>query len=147
MYAELKLIVCSDCGESKPVRFHKTATKCRDCAKVDWAANKAKRRAVKRKQNPDTSSEADFRQDLKRNYGITVEQFNVMYDSQRGCCACCGKHESEFKRGLHVDHNHATGQVRALLCTRCNPGLGYFQDSTELLEMAIAYLNKFKKVG
>lgn len=145
MYAELKQIVCSDCGETKPVRFYKTAKKCRDCAKVDWAAAKAERRAAKRKQNPKLHKEADFRQDLKRNYGITVEQFQAMYDAQKGCCDCCGKHESEFRRGLHVDHDHATGQVRALLCTRCNPGLGYFEDSIERLEMAIAYLKKFKK--
>lgn len=87
----------------------------------------------------------DFISDLKKNYGLTVEQFETFYSNQKGCCACCGKHESEFKRRLHVDHDHKSGQVRALLCTRCNPGLGYFEDSIEKLEMAITYLKKFKK--
>jgi hypothetical protein len=145
MYAELKRIVCESCGKEKPVRFYKTAKKCNDCAKLDWAANKAKRRRQKRKDDPKKHSRADFVNDLKKNYGLTIERFNAMYEDQKGCCACCGKHESDFKRGLHVDHDHETGQVRALLCTRCNPGLGYFGDSIELLEMAVLYLKKFKK--
>lgn len=82
-----------------------------------------------------------------KNYGITLEQYEEMYNEQQGKCACCDRHESEFKRGLHVDHCHTTDQVRGLLCTKCNPGIGYFDDNVESLEMAIAYLNKFKKLG
>lgn len=147
MYAELKLIVCEDCGESKPTRFHKTAVKCQDCAKIAWKKAKALIRATKRKANPDKYKKTDFESDLMKNYGITLNEYNHMLEEQQGCCACCGRHKSEFKRRLHVDHNHTTGQVRALLCTRCNPGLGYFEDSIEKLEMAITYLKKFKKLG
>ncbi len=143
MYAELKLIVCEDCGKSKPTRFYKTANKCQDCARLEWKKNKAKRRAQKRKLHPELHKAKDFEQDLMKNYGITLDNYQEMYQQQQGKCACCGKHESEFKRGLHVDHDHSTGHVRALLCTRCNPGLGYFEDSVERLEMAITYLNKF----
>jgi len=145
MYAELKLIVCEDCGELKPSRFHNTAVKCQDCAKIAWKKAKAARRAAKRKADPDTHKQKDFESGLMKNYGITLKEYNQMFEEQQGCCACCGKPESEFKRGLHVDHDHTNGQVRALLCTRCNPGLGYFEDSIERLEMAIAYLKKFKK--
>jgi hypothetical protein len=147
MYAELKQIICEDCGKTKLTRFYKTAKKCQDCAKIAWKKAKAERRANKRKQDPDSHKRLDFESDLMKNYGITIDQYNEMYSKQKGCCACCEKHESEFKRGLHVDHDHITGQVRALLCTRCNPGLGYFEDSVEKLEMAISYLKKFKKLG
>jgi len=43
-----------------------------------------------------------------------------LFDKQKGRCAICGKEEKEFKRRLNVDHNHKTGQVRGLLCYRCN---------------------------
>ena len=145
MYAELKRIVCEECGKEKPVRFFKTAKKCRDCSVKDWTKVKAERRALKRKQDPEKHSRKDFIADLKKNYGLSIDEFNKMYREQKGCCACCGLHESKFKRGLHVDHDHETKQVRALLCTRCNPGLGYFEDSIEKLELAISYLKKFKK--
>lgn len=145
MYAELKQIVCKECGQTKPVRFYKTATLCAECSEKDRTARKAVRRAKSRKTHPEHFKALDFKNDLKRRYGLTVDQFKSIYDTQKGCCACCGDYESDFKRGLHVDHDHATGQVRALLCTRCNPGLGYFEDSVEKLEMAIKYLKKFKK--
>lgn len=147
MYAELKLIVCEDCTQEKPTRFYKTATKCQDCAKKAWKKAKAEQRALKRKANPERHSRLDFKSDLMKNYGITIEQYEEMHKAQSGQCDCCGKHESEFKRGLHIDHDHVTGQVRGLLCTKCNPGIGYFDESVTKLEMAIAYLNKFKKLG
>lgn len=147
MYAELKRIVCETCSELKPTRFHKTAKKCQDCAKKAWAETKAERRANKRKASQDSHKIKDFKNDLMKNYGITVEQYDDMYQMQQGRCGICTRHSSEFKRRLHVDHDHATGQVRGLLCTRCNPGLGYFGDSVTKLEMAITYLTKFKKVG
>ncbi len=145
MYAELKLIVCECCNKEKPTRFHNTATKCQDCAKLEWKKNKATRRALKRKSNPDKAHKKDFGYDLMKNYGISYDEYKTMYQNQKGCCDCCGTHESKFKRKLHVDHDHETGQVRGLLCTRCNPGIGYFEDSIEKLEMAVAYLKKFKK--
>lgn len=55
-----------------------------------------------------------------KRYGITVEERNRMYDEQKGLCGLCGTHESSFKRGLHIDHDHFTGKVRSLLCYRCN---------------------------
>jgi hypothetical protein len=100
--------------------------------------------AERRKDEPEKHKQIDFKNDLKK-YGLTPEDYRNMFESQKGKCACCGTDASEFRRGLHVDHDHSTGQVRALLCTKCNPGIGYFDDSTERLEMAIKYLNKFKK--
>lgn len=146
MYAELKQIVCERCKETKEVRFYKTQKLCAKCAKIDRAERKAVRRSGWRKAAPEKYRTQDNRQDLMKHYGITPEQRQEMFDAQNGQCAICGKHESEFQKRLHVDHVHnETKLIRGLLCTRCNPGLGYFEDSIERLEAAIVYLRKFKK--
>ncbi len=83
---------------------------------------------------------------LQYNYGITKEQRQQMVDSQNGCCAICGKHESVLKRGLFVDHCHATEENRGMLCDPCNKLLGHAEDNTEVLEKAIDYLKLHRKL-
>jgi hypothetical protein len=78
--------------------------------------------------------------DLKCMFGITIEQWNKLFENQSGCCAICKMHQSEFKRKLSVDHNHKTGTVRGLLCMECNTGIGKFKDSIDNLNEAISYL-------
>ena len=75
------------------------------------------------------------RKNLKYRYGITFEQYTAMLAAQAGGCAICGKSEK-----LRVDHCHATGKVRGILCHGCNIGLGVFLDSPELLRLAAAYV-------
>jgi hypothetical protein len=70
-----------------------------------------------------------------------------MLELQNGVCAICGKEEYSKDRignikQLCVDHDHTTGKIRGLLCNNCNRGLGFFQDSSEYLKSAIAFLNK-----
>jgi hypothetical protein len=81
---------------------------------------------------------------LKSDYGLTVEQHQRLYDGQNGVCAICGQPETRVIGGkiaaLTVDHNHHTGQVRGLLCSRCNLGLGMFCENIEFLKKAVAYL-------
>ena len=62
-----------------------------------------------------------------------------MLGAQNGRCAICGRPETEAG-GLAVDHCHATGKVRGLLCTLCNTALGKFRDRTDILRAAIRYL-------
>lgn len=100
-----------------------------------------------KKKNPKKYADYEFKRGLRRNYNLTVEQYNKMLEQQKHCCAICGKHASKFKRRLHVDHDHKTGQIRALLCTKCNPTLGYIDESPELLDKIRHYLEKFKKSG
>jgi hypothetical protein len=79
---------------------------------------------------------------LKRKYGITYEDYETMLANQGGGCAICGTTTPlKGKRFLNVDHDHSTGKVRGVLCQPCNTGLGKLQDSTELLQKAIAYLS------
>jgi hypothetical protein len=80
---------------------------------------------------------------LVRIYGITLEDYNRMLSEQNDCCAICGKHKDNFQRGLSVDHNHVTHKVRALLCHKCNTGLGNLGDDINILQKAIDYLNKY----
>ena len=75
---------------------------------------------------------------LKRNFGITEEQYDEMVKSQNGVCAICKRVGA---RRLAVDHCHTTNNVRGLLCHKCNRGIGNFNDSTELLRNAISYLS------
>lgn len=77
---------------------------------------------------------------LKREFGITIDEYNALFEKQSGRCAICGRHQSELKRRLAVDHNHIDGKVRALLCTYCNTGLGSFFEDIELIEKAKEYL-------
>jgi hypothetical protein len=68
-------------------------------------------------------------------YGITPDETAALSDRQSGLCKICG-----LKKKLCIDHDHATGKVRALLCGTCNTGLGMFKDSLGLLRTAGQYL-------
>jgi hypothetical protein len=77
---------------------------------------------------------------LKREYGIDLNRYNQMFEEQNGCCKICNQHQSNFSRAFAVDHCHATGKVRGLLCFKCNTALGKFNDDITLLKNAIKYL-------
>lgn len=79
---------------------------------------------------------------LKNKYGITPEGYNALFEKQRGKCAICGAHQSEFVKRLYVDHNHNTGRVRALLCVNCNMLIGHAREKLSILMGAIEYLKK-----
>lgn len=80
----------------------------------------------------------------RRNYGITLDDFNALAEQQHFKCAICGKipdpNAKWNQKVLHVDHDHLTGHVRGLLCSDCNRGLGLFSDNAEMLLRAAAYL-------
>lgn len=84
------------------------------------------------KARHEADPERRWRLNLNR-LGITPEIWYSMYDRQQGCCAICGKHQSNFKRKLDVDHNHTTGKVRALLCSSCNKNVGVYEQHAEKL--------------
>lgn len=81
------------------------------------------------------------RNHLSKNYGISVEEYNLLFEKQEGRCLICHKHQSELKRSLYVDHNHESGEVRGLLCASCNFLLGCAKDDINILLEAIKYLN------
>lgn len=70
--------------------------------------------------------------------GLSPADYQAMLDEQGGVCAICG--DPPGVQALAVDHDHATGYVRGLLCTNCNHLLGKAKDNRTVLEAAIAYL-------
>ena len=94
------------------------------------------------------SPEARRGKHVMRNFGITVEQYQQMLSEQNGVCAIC-KNPETCKQGgvlmaLAVDHDHATGRVRQLLCRSCNVGLGNYNDDPDLLQTAAEYLRRHR---
>jgi hypothetical protein len=76
-------------------------------------------------------------------FGLTLDQYLQMLESQNGACAICGYSDlSDPKVFPVVDHCHQTGKVRGLLCMSCNQALGKFRDSPTSLAMAILYLER-----
>lgn len=78
---------------------------------------------------------------LKREYSLTIEDFNKKLDNQSNRCACCGR---EFNQKLPpcVDHCHKNGHVRGILCIPCNTALGMIKDSPAVALALAAYLEK-----
>jgi hypothetical protein len=79
--------------------------------------------------------------ELRRRYGMTVPEYEARLSEQGGRCACCGS-EDPGGGSFRVDHDHATGAVRGLLCNRCNSGIGMLGDTPEAIEKALSYLNR-----
>jgi hypothetical protein len=96
-------------------------------------------RAANRRYYYKNREDWSIRRRLKK-YGLTKEQFDQMFEVQKGLCAICKFDLLKGIYGVAVDHDHVTGKVRGLLCHPCNRGLGQFQDSENLLEQAIHYL-------
>lgn len=79
---------------------------------------------------------------LLRNVGMTLSDYDRLFEREGGRCAICGTTDSG-QRDFHVDHCHDTGHVRGLLCGRCNIGLGYFRNDEEIMKRAVIYLSSF----
>jgi len=105
------------------------------------AAFSARRQRVYRFLKPEDSRGYG----LKKRFGLSQEDYEMMLSAQSGKCAICGNPETAVIRGktllLAVDHCHRTGEIRALLCSQCNQGLGCFKDDPGLLRRAAAYVS------
>lgn len=85
------------------------------------------------------------RYDLKRQYGISLEQYNELASKQEHKCAICSIARSTLNYDLCVDHNHNTGEVRKLLCKPCNLLVGNSLENIEILNKTIEYLRLYEK--
>jgi|ERR1700677_371168 hypothetical protein len=114
-----------------------------DRKKVWIAKNRDRHNATQRRYNQDKAGTRD--RNLRSKYGIDHAQYLMILARQGGCCAICGTVDPRsFKDWFHVDHDHATKEVRGLLCGKCNTGLGKFNESPALLAKASAYLRGIK---
>lgn len=109
-----------------------------ECAEPKLAGRGQKYCAPHSAEGPQRERAQMLRRARERQYGLTHDEYLTLLEAQGGTCAIC--RDSEQRRALAVDHDHVTGQVRGLLCDRCNPMLGYARDSIPVLEAAIKYL-------
>lgn len=82
---------------------------------------------------------------MRWKFGLSVEEYNEMKESQLGVCAICNRPEVTG-RELSVDHNHTTGQIRGLLCYKCNTMLGHISENEEILIKMIFYLRQYREM-
>lgn len=87
--------------------------------------------------------------ELQRKYGITLDEYEALVNSQGDVCAICGATKKGTARGRvrywSVDHDHETGAIRGLLCQKCNTILGLAGDDPAVLGQAIEYLRRHGK--
>ena len=111
---------CQACGRNRAERFFTSprGRTCADCRKAKRSASTHARR-------------------VEQTYGLTAEQYEALLEAQGGVCAIC---EGLRPYRLNVDHDHATGRVRGLLCRRCNKLLRDVRDDRFVLYRAATYL-------
>ena len=125
-----ELIYCPGCENTKPIsafwkhkgRKNGVQSVCKVC---HLEFNKKRDRekanaAVKRYYRTEKGGRHVKDYHLKRNFGITLEQYDQMFEEQGGVCAICDGIEKNRRLAVDHDHDHDTGRVRGLLCTKCN---------------------------
>jgi Recombination endonuclease VII len=121
---------CPDCATVKPLEeFVRNASQPSGWAPYCKPCHNIRGKAAKEKVGGSRTYH------LKRRYGISAADADAMLAAQGGVCAIC-----RAAPGAHVDHDHATGAVRALLCFNCNGGLGQFKDNPSFLHAAAYYV-------
>lgn len=156
---------CKKCGELKPLTgfYRDTAARdghrpeckvCTSARRKAWYAQNREREIARvvawRRANPERYAERQrkYREDGRRDYraehlrktfGLTQADYDALLAAQGGGCAICRRKPEKIS--LHVDHDHQTGEVRSLLCFRCNGGAGQFKEDVDLLARAIDYLD------
>lgn len=143
-----QLVSCPRCKNHKEASLFTLATArknglsiwCKDCIKAYDRE--------RYKENPQKKLESAKWYQVKSKFGLTRDQWSEKFKSQDGKCPICFRNMAELpltlqdKRGACVDHDHKTGKVRDLLCSRCNQGIGLLGDNAELLERAALYLRR-----
>jgi len=132
----LDLQTCPKCGQEKPTdNFYSFKRACKSC--------------LLEKQRRYRNSRPNFHRahNLKQRYGLSPDEYQSILAHQNFTCAICEveiSHALEYtaKSSVVVDHNHETGEVRGILCSKCNLVLGHARESTDILYRAIVYLSE-----
>lgn len=120
------------------IRSHDTLIVGRD-TQAGGNCKECRRKAARESyyRNNDSHRNSKYR----ANFGITLADYNSMFANQNGLCKGCLRHQSQLKQRLCVDHDHATGRVRGLLCGDCNRVLGGVRDSSATLVRLSGYID------
>ena len=153
---------CTKCGTTRALKeFPKDKLKkdghkpaCKECYKVYdknryWKDPEGQRKRVAEYRGSLTQEERYIRNrntKLKRAYGITHDDYLLMLEQQNYKCACCGvDNKDSGAKGLVVDHNHTTGEVRQLLCSSCNTALGLLKEDEYIIDNLLEYVRKHSR--
>ena len=135
---------CSECGQFKLwSEFHKRhdlstgyASACKNCRK--------------KRTRRDMDNGSIRNRELRHKYGIGLAEYEALVKKQGDTCAICGTADKGMARGRirywSVDHDHETGEIRGLLCQKCNAVLGLANDDIEVLRAMILYLQKWQNI-
>lgn len=154
-----KQMICTKCKQDKETsEFHKEKQKingltswCKDCRNKARVERYWKEPEIQRKRMQDYRKSLTKEQryisnrntKLKQAYGLTHEQVEEMKRLQEYKCYACSCSELEAgSKGLVVDHNHTTGQVRKLLCSPCNTALGLLREDKNIFTSLIKYIEE-----
>lgn len=119
-------LCCIGCEREWPLRLTvPSLDRCVNCAREWWRSEREARVGSRWKK-----------------YGLSHNDVAEMLEAQGNTCAICSSKISS--RGCHVDHDHKSGAVRALLCRRCNTSLGYFDDDPDILRKAAHYIERHR---
>ena len=125
--AVMYLVKCAKCGEihtrnAKHLKQSQEAQDCKFYKPPNWSGFE--------------------REDaiIRRQYGISMDEFRELLNLQGNGCAICSKPITALRRRMNIDHCHETNQVRGILCSSCNTGLGHLGDNIAGLQRALKYL-------
>ncbi len=147
---------CPSHGELKlqHVGFHKNNIVCSFCqTEKNRTYSKLNSSIIKIRKREDYRNNVveKRKKSILSNKNYTIEQYDKLIKKQKGKCEICKKPEVKINKAsgemkpLCLDHNHKTGKVRGLLCSKCNYALGFYSDSPSLLEKAAEYLRRHSK--
>jgi hypothetical protein len=128
---------CPSCNEDKASEEYSY-----DKSKADGCGaycKECRRKKSKVRQQKYSTELRSYQRKIK--YGMSDEEWNLLFDSQGNKCAICPA-TTHGNKNWHIDHDHSTGKVRGLLCHNCNLMLGHAKDNVDTLSAAIKYLGK-----
>lgn len=165
--------ICKECRIKQQIEYQKNNPKYKEYQKKHYKENKEYYKEQSKKNRPKKNNarniryaeDAEFRlatikkskeyrqrnpnkkkeHELRTKYNMTFEDFEKLKKDQSNSCAICGfKNDGNKAFFPFIDHCHSTNKVRGLLCSKCNFGIGHFNDDIDLLKKAIRYLEKTK---
>lgn len=131
---------CKNCGSDDWYHYEEHSnTACAPCVlrrqkeRKPWRGRKRNKKLLSANQ-------------MRHKYGIEPEEYERLLEEQDGVCAICGSEDNGFNqhgtKRFAIDHNHTTGDIRGLLCNRCNTAIGLLQDDPDIIRKAEAYVRE-----
>ena len=136
----MKTKQCKMCKVVKPLKDFAKRTRAKDGLNYYCRKCANGRRANWKQNNPKKCTASHRKSLLKTRYGVTLEQYDKIFEGQGGSCAICGEVNKSGYR-LAVDHDHSTGKIRSLLCQNCNRKVGEIESNPGLFDKLVVYLH------